>query len=131
MQKNVDEYIPPLLEAKHLAQFLFLSVEPQIGNVDLKDYLFPTPLVDWVIIGGESKQGKDEPRPYDIEWARFSRTQCRMAGVPLFIKQFGSNVYDNGVRVHFKDHHGGDIAEWTPDLIVRECPETYFKAVAA
>lgn len=131
IQKNVDEYIPPLLETKHLCQYLFLSVEPQIGQIDLKDYLFPTALVDWVILGGESKQGKDEPRPYDIEWARFSIEQCRLAGVPCFLKQFGSNVYDNGTRVHFKDHHGGDIAEWESDLIVRECPETYFQRLTA
>lgn len=131
LQKNVDEYIPALLQTKHLCQYLFLSVEPQIGQIDLKNYLFPTPLVDWVILGGESKQGKEEPRPYDIEWARFSIEQCQLAGVPCFLKQFGSNVYDNGVKVSFKDSHGGDPIEWPADMLVRECPESYFKRLAA
>ncbi len=131
LQKNVDEFIPPLLTAKDLCQYLFLSVEPQIGMVDLKDYLFPKPLVSWVIIGGESKQGKEEPRPYDIQWARFALAQCRKAGVPCFIKQFGSNVYDNGVKVNFKDGHGGNMDEWPADLRVRECPEYYFQEKAA
>lgn len=131
LQKNVEEYVPALLQTRHLCQFLFLSVEPQIGQVDLSKYLFPAPLVDWVILGGESKQGPEEPRLYDMAWARYSIDQCRQAGVACFLKQFGSNVYNNGERIYFKDSHGGDISEWPAEMRVRECPETYFKEKVA
>jgi protein gp37 len=130
VQKNVDVYIPLLLKSRELCRYLFLSVEPQVGFIDLNKYLFPKPLVDWVIIGGESKQGKSEPRPYDILWARTLLAQCRAAGVPCFIKQFGSIVYDDGRRMHFEDGHGGNMEEWPEDLRVRECPETYHRVAA-
>jgi protein gp37 len=129
-QSEVDKFIQPLLTAKHLAKYLFLSAEPQISNLDLKDYLFPSPLVDWVICGGESKQGKEEPRPFDTEWARFSVNQCRQAGVPFFLKQFGSVVYDNGNRIQMSTSHGDVVSEWPAELRVRECPETYFPRLA-
>lgn len=125
LQKNVNEYVAPLIETKHLCKYLFLSVEPQIGPVDLAEYLFPKPQVNWCIFGGESKQGTEEPRPYDMDWARFNIKQCREAGVACFVKQFGSNVYDKGVRKYFINDHAENTLEWPADLRVRECPETY------
>ena len=44
------------------------------------------PLLDWVIVGGESGPGA---RPMHPDWARGVRDQCLAAGVPFFFKQWG------------------------------------------
>lgn len=82
----------------------FLSMEPLLGPVSLRRWLdvvppgmpriFPlahtvglsTPLLDWVIVGGESGLGA---RPMSIQWARELREQCSAAGVPFLFKQWG------------------------------------------
>src|SRR6185437_14197561 len=51
--------------------------------------------IDWVICGGESGP---EARPFNIDWARSLRDQCRAAGVSFFLKQFGSHVIQDGER---------------------------------
>lgn len=126
-QKDTEEFIEPLLNTKHLCKYLFLSVEPQIGKVDLAKWINE---LDWVISGGESKQGEEEPRPYHVEWARFLRDQCRDARKAFFLKQLGYNPYMNGHRLNLKDRHGGDTKEWPADLLVRECPESYYTVAA-
>lgn len=40
--------------------------------------------VDWLIVGGESGA---KPREMSIEWAAQARNACKVAGVPLFVKQ--------------------------------------------
>lgn len=44
------------------------------------------PVLDWVVVGGES--GPDA-RPMHPDWARSLRDQCAAAGVPFFFKQWG------------------------------------------
>lgn len=44
------------------------------------------PLLDWVIVGGESGPGA---RPMHPGWVRSIRDQCATAGVPFFFKQWG------------------------------------------
>lgn len=46
--------------------------------------------IDWLIVGGESSQGSHKARPFNIAWARSTIQQCRAAGVPVFMKQIGS-----------------------------------------
>lgn len=58
----------------------FLSIEPQLAditNIDLTG-------IDWVIQGGESGHHK---RPFDTNWARRMRDECRTQNVPYFFKQ--------------------------------------------
>lgn len=68
----------------------FLSVEPQLDKIDLmakvknNNELVLLDLVDWVINGGESGNGK---RPFDCDWARLIRDDCQKKGVPFFFKQ--------------------------------------------
>lgn len=45
---------------------------------------FGPPRLDWVICGAESGDGR---RPFDVDWARSLRDQCRAAGVAFFFKQ--------------------------------------------
>lgn len=103
-QATADILIPQLLKVKGNR---FLSVEPMLGPIDMKKYLWVNqgefchdcgasskepcdnvicqfkPL-SWVIVGGESGPGK---RPFDPEWARSIRDQCQAAKVPFFMKQ--------------------------------------------
>lgn len=104
----------------------FLSMEPLLGDVDLKKWLWSAPvpcysesglfecveqtslgLIDWIIVGGESGN-KKEIRPMEISWARSIRDQALSAGVPFHFKQWGQHEPDvNEVmqRVSVKDHN--------------------------
>ena len=92
----------------------------------------PDPGLHWVIVGGESGPGA---RPFHLAWARSIVAQCKAAGVPVFVKQFGARAETDLVRdlngheargprwLVFKDKRGGDMSEWPEDLRVREFPE--------
>jgi protein gp37 len=59
---------------------LFLSIEPQVGDIyglDLRG-------IKWVIQGGESGHNK---RPFDIQWAYSMKEHCANNNVPYFFKQ--------------------------------------------
>lgn len=68
----------------------FLSIEPQLDKIDLiakandgtERVLLD--LVEWVINGGESGHHK---RPFDCDWARLIRDDCKSKNVPFFFKQ--------------------------------------------
>ncbi len=77
----------------------FMSGEPLLGSLDgLASYLkwqdldkvpLPArehfrPCLDLVIVGGESGPGA---RPMEIAWLESIVSQCRSAGVPVFVKQ--------------------------------------------
>lgn len=100
-QEEADRDVPKLLKVP--ASVRFLSIEPQLGPIDLRRYLTPMvwengrPIagrdfghgrrVDWVICGGESGT---KARPFNVRWAREIRDQCAAARVPFFMKQLGS-----------------------------------------
>jgi protein gp37 len=59
----------------------FLSIEPLLGDVEyLKYYLYS---FKWVIIGAQTGPGAKPPKP---EWVQSIIDQCRVAGVPVFLK---------------------------------------------
>jgi len=143
-QKTADERILLLLQTP--ATVRFVSYEPALGAVDFSNYLRPPKSLsgrqvklspgqwiidadgahvmwrglDWVICGGESGPGA---RPFNTDWARSILAQCGNAGVPCFIKQFGSHVIQDGERRIKKDKKGGNMHEWPHDLRVREFPK--------
>lgn len=78
-QRRADERIPLLLQVP--AAVRFVSLEPLLGPVDLREYIG---LLDWIIIGCESGPGA---RPTRTEWVRAIVQQCREARVPLHLKQ--------------------------------------------
>jgi protein gp37 len=107
-QQRADERVPVLLRYRDRVPVLFLSVEPQIGPISLRRYLEleptvsggwmrwspdPRPLIDWVIVGGESGP---KHRPFDEDWARSLRDQCQAAGVAFHYKQFGGRTHAEG-----------------------------------
>lgn len=121
------------------AKVRFLSAEPLLGPVDFRlcrelmsrfnsapqgwhDWLRQR--LHWVIIGGES--GREARTCYTFS-VRDLLGQCQAAGVPCFVKQLGSSVLSAPEDVRYsmamKHPKGGDMAEWHPDLQVREFPK--------
>jgi protein gp37 len=160
-QETADSRIPALLETPAMVRCV--SYEPALGPIDFEAVPLPDlylrmvgvrgclqPLSEkdteaddyrywtrqlrklhWVIVGGESGHGA---RPFLLAWARATVTQCRAAGVPVFVKQLGAQPYDGGTScgdlhespgahsVHLHDKKGADLAEWPDDLRVQEFP---------
>lgn len=118
-QEAADERIPLLLQTP--AEVRWVSMEPLLGAVDLRqvmakqgdsDWIFRydaltgfrghkcggtenNPRLDWVVVGGESGPNA---RPMHPDWARSLRDQCADAGVPFLFKQWGEfgTIYENG-----------------------------------
>lgn len=121
-QRRADERIPHLRRTP--AAVRFLSVEPMLEEIrgSLEG-------IDWVICGGESGA---HARPFDLDWARSLRDQCKAAGVAFYMKQFGRKPEETVIvkrdghkwqrAVPLKDKKGGDPAEWPKDLQVQEVP---------
>lgn len=139
-QEMADRRIPELLKVP--ARIRFLSCEPLLGPVDLQPWLHMTGIpatvrvgarelpgsfmpFHWVIVGGESGQ---KARPFYIEWAQDLVKQCDYAGVPVFVKQLGSNprqradLKNANWRLDLRDKKGGDMSEWPPELRIRQFP---------
>lgn len=88
------------------ASIRFLSVEPLlefIGELDLTD-------IHWVIVGGESGRNA---RPMKEEWVESIRSQCEVAGVAFFFKQWGGWGADGVKRA--KKHNGRELRGQTWD----------------
>ena len=148
-QEEADRDIPKLLELRCKNG---VSYEPALGPVNWGPYISQptmrrcpdcnwsgtgprgsgcpncgnTPsdrLLEWIIVGGESYQAGHYPRPFVHGWARDTIKQCKAAGVPVFVKQMGSNAVNReGVLHPYKDRAGADPAEWSEDLRVQEFP---------
>lgn len=135
-QQTAQKRIPVLLDTP--AALRWISLEPQLGPVDLRPWLTPMawspdqspdgtgeirtrPGLDWVVLGGESGRGA---RPFDLAWARQVVSDCIAAGVPVFVKQLGAVPVEAGKPLHYFQHpKGGDPAEWPPSLQVRQWPQ--------
>lgn len=76
--------------------------------------------LDWMVIGGESIG----QRPFIINHAQMLRDDCRAAGIPVFMKQIGSNplIEPGPLQIACSHPKGGDWIEWPEDLRVREFP---------
>jgi protein gp37 len=94
----------------------WVSYEPALGPVDFTPWL---PTVSWIIVGGESGS---QARPFDLDWARQTITQCQIAGVAPFVKQMGVRSMENDTRFPVSDIH--DMTQWPEDLRVREYPQS-------
>lgn len=130
-QEQYDKRIPLLLQIP--AAVRFVSIEPMLGPIDVKKWLFhddcdhydcdgdcpvglnpPFAGIDWVICGGESGPGA---RPVHPDWVRSLRDQCQAAGVPFFFKQWGEWITKDKSRPNdeiwpsFKKSHC-----WNPKL---------------
>lgn len=92
-----QKYAPRLtVLARVPAPVRFVSAEPLLGPIDLRQWLYEE-AVQWMIVGGESGP---RARPMSMDWVRDLRDQSCQAGVAFFLKQLG------GVR----NKRGGDAA---------------------
>ena len=123
-QEQADKRIPVLLETP--AAVRFLSVEPLLGPVDLRNWLphvregaiseMWIPGMNWVIVGGESGGPRERmmvedsgcndrsgaiwvPKDSTLKWTRSLRDQCVASGVPFFFKQWGGPTPKSGGRL--------------------------------
>jgi protein gp37 len=116
-QKWADIRVPALLDTP--AAVRYVSAEPLLGPIRMRASLMvgaaldPKPGINWVIVGGESGPGH---RPMDIAWLESIVSQCRDAGVPVFVKQ------DSGPRA-------GQQGRIPDELWIKEFPDL-FQAVA-
>lgn len=114
-----------------------LSLEPLLGPLpELHKHLDG---IHWVIVGGESGP---KARSCDLAWIRDIVSQCREAGVAVFVKQLGARSLIERERWHndqairavdekegprvrllLRDRAGADMAEWPKDLRIQEIPE--------
>lgn len=97
----------------------FWSIEPLLGPIEA----LPLKGIGWVIVGGESGHGA---RPCAATWVRDIVRQCQDAGVPVFVKQIGSNAeegYGVNRKLLLEHSKGGDPDEWPEDLRIREMPK--------
>ena len=78
-QKFVDNRLSPLTEIPCAVHFI--SAEPLLGPLDLTNWIDK---LDWVIVGGESGNGR---RAMNYDWARSIRDQCLTASTAFFYKQ--------------------------------------------
>jgi protein gp37 len=130
-QEEADRDIPKLLVTP--ARVRFLSMEPLLGPVSLRNHLWeccgdpdvvdhgllgqeqvcccdpdPRDALDWVITGGESGA---RARQMDPAWPRSIHDECAAAGVPFFMKQMGGE----------RDKRD-ELEDLPDDLRVREFP---------
>lgn len=127
-QKTADHRIPYLVDTPVCCKWL--SVEPQLEEIDLRPFLRVVPCpIHWVVDGGESGFNA---RPFNLAWAEHLMAQCAEFGVPFFMKQLGSNPWVKIkmqqtshvpiTSLKLKDRKGGDITEWPQQLQVRQWP---------
>ena len=126
-QETANERIPELLDTP--AAIRYISYEPALERVELLPWWLSIHLIDldgtvhmpkehgiaaiggqwrhgldWVIAGAESGPGH---RPCQIEWIDSMKSQCEMAGVSFFFKQF----MENGKKVSLPYLSGRQWAE--------------------
>lgn len=105
----------------------FVSVEPMFEPIDFRLNKY---LVNWIIVGGESRQGSESARKFDMAWGAGALNQCRGVNYPViakpafFFKQAGSNPYWFGNPIKLGDRNGEDLSDpQIPEIIkVREFP---------
>ncbi len=96
-QATANNLIAHLLQVKGKR---FLSVEPQLDEITLTPWL-QNKSIHWVIQGGESGPKK---RPFNTDWARKMRDECKATNTPYFFKQIDK------------------VKEIPADLMVRQFP---------
>jgi protein gp37 len=114
-QDCLDDRIPALTKLNKRGWTTFYSCEPLLESVDLHIPEYP---VSWVIAGGESGHGA---RPCHYEWLLNVVEQCQVTNTPVFVKQLGSNYWQEGTRIKVAKK-GGDFESLPSKLQIRQFP---------
>jgi len=86
----------------------FVSIEPMLGPVDLKQSRCAW-AISWIICGGESGP---RARPMQLDWASALADQCKNSHIPFFMKQLGGHPDKRN-----------DIKTFPPTMQIREFPD--------
>jgi len=125
-QWDADTLLPILEQCRDLCAGVFASAEPLVEPIEFRNgdrnrYNLPTRSApdyvpaDWIIVGGESGPAA---RPCKVRWIADVRRMGAAVGIPVFVKQLGSNAIDDGGRrVVTRDSKGGDPDEWPADVV--------------
>lgn len=84
--QRAAEVRAPFLRECSEAWIRFLSVEPMLEPINLRDYL-QSGSIEWVICGAEQGSNSRPLRPMQQEWAEDLLQQCRDYGIAFFMKQ--------------------------------------------
>lgn len=121
----------------------WLSIEPMLGPIDLENVRVGgsrlrnvlngrfdngepgAPIVDWVIVGGESEDDKNpkargQARPMRLEWVLDLKKQCEKYNVAFHFKQTGHRLAE---ELDLKNKAGKDPEEWPDSLRVQDFPK--------
>lgn len=109
-QMTWDQRVPLLLEMP--AAIRGVSAEPLLGPISAPKGLGA---LDWLVIGGESGP---KARPCDVDWIRSLKGAAEQRGVPVFVKQLGSESKGAGEQ----RGKANDMESWPADLRVRDFP---------
>lgn len=117
-RRALERDVPKLAQIP--ATIHFVSAEPLLEELlDLDAYL---PLIDWLIIGGESGP---KARTFTLGHGKTAVRAARAANVAVLVKQLGAKpVNREGERCPFITHKkGANMDEWPEELRVREFPK--------
>lgn len=103
------------------AKVRFVSIEPILGPIDLRQIPDLSLKVDWLIVGGESGT-KDTSRFALIVWFEELVESAKEFQIPIFIKQLGTKLAKS---LNLEDSHGGDLETFPDSLKVRQWPKGY------
>ena len=142
-QRRAEERVAILHQIP--ARVRWISAEPMLERLDVRRLLrlcagtMGDPIdqtIDWLVCGGESAQTRVNTRPFDLDWARDLRDQCRAAGTRFFMKQLGTRPQaedpavplmgqvplapPEGRSSRYKWH---EPERWPADLRVQEFPQ--------
>jgi protein gp37 len=89
----------------------FVSMEPLIGPLEIAPEVWQR--LDWVIVGGESKQTKRTPRVTTMDWVDDVYSMANRFRVPFFFKQWGHwlPVDSHSVAVKIGLEAGGKMVD--------------------
>lgn len=91
-QRHARERLEPLVKVPSAHRWI--SCEPLLERVDLRDWFENTYGIEWIVVGGETGPGF---RPMKADWARSLRVQCDDAAVHFHFKQH-AGVHKGGGR---------------------------------
>lgn len=121
-QATAERKIPALLENAGLGRHLFVSAEPLLGPIDVREWRGH---IDWLILGGESGPAA---RPCDAQWIIDAVEQCRGTNTQVFVKQLGQNPVNLPKHPEcltdewIKDRAGANPTEWPAQFRVQQFP---------
>jgi protein gp37 len=124
-QRRADERLPLLAKLAAVGWRTWISVEPMISDINLRQIPLDAPHlqgergnIEFVAVGGETGPGA---RFCDINWIGSVIQQCRAAGTKVHLKQLGANRnWPKGWKL--RSRTGADPDEWADYMKQRDMP---------